>query len=121
MSIHAKSHGTPGDGNSSRGRTGPVECQPDSVGPRSLAAWRGRNWMSRSKDRTRIVVHHVGGRGFGMSFTYPAAFDQDVVQVLYEADVQCANEMIKQNDQPNRHILPYCLGREHSRGRLYIT
>src|SRR5947207_3346335 len=59
-------------------------------------------------DHTKIFAHHVGGRGFGISFNCPPIFADDVIHVLYEADAQCAADMIKENNDPNR-ILPYCL------------
>jgi FkbM family methyltransferase len=69
----------------------------------------------------RIVAHHVGGRGFGVALNVPARFSRDVVNVLYEADENCALEMIAQNTSENFHVLPHCLGREDKAGKLYIT
>ncbi len=70
---------------------------------------------------TRIISHHVGGRGFVVAFNTSDRFKEDIVQVLYEGDAQCANEMIGDNGQKNRYVLPYCLGREDGPGKINIT
>ena len=76
---------------------------------------------------TKIIAHHVGGRGFGVSLNAPAIFKTDIVHVLYEADANCVEEMNRSFDTPQaehldeRYLFPYCLGRSSSRGRLNIT
>jgi len=37
-------------------------------------------------DHTKILAHHVGGRGFSVSFNCRPVFSDDVVHILYEAD-----------------------------------
>ncbi len=49
---------------------------------------------------TRIVSHHVGGRGFGVAFNAPDRFRKDIIHVLYEADVDSVAEMEKTPDTP---------------------
>ncbi len=76
---------------------------------------------------TKIVAHHVGGRGFGVAFNPPAHFKADIVHVLYEADSECVDEMNLNSNTPQadllgeRHLFPYCLGRLKGTGRLNIT
>jgi FkbM family methyltransferase len=52
----------------------------------------------------------VGGRGFNVALNCPTTFAGDILHVLYEADPDCAEEMIRTNDRPNYRVLPYCLG-----------
>jgi len=70
---------------------------------------------------TKIISHHVGGRGFGVAFNPSGAFLEDIVHVLYEADADCASEMILNNAQKDRYVLPYCLGKEDGFGKIHIT
>ncbi len=70
---------------------------------------------------TRIISHHVGARGFGVPFTCPPKFDDDIVHVLYEADAECAAEMSANNDNDNRFVLPYCIGGENRKGTFKVT
>ena len=56
-----------------------------------------------------------------MAFNTSGAFLEDIVHVLYEADPDCANEMIVNNAQKNRYVLPYCLGKQDGLGKLNIT
>src|SRR5438552_1690061 len=76
---------------------------------------------------TKIVAHHVGGRGFNVAFTPPSYFRGDIVHVLYEADSECVDEMNRNSRMHQDHslgemfLLPYCLGRSNGKGRLNIT
>jgi FkbM family methyltransferase len=69
----------------------------------------------------RIVAHHVGGRGFGVALNAPERLSKDLVHVLYEADEVCARAMMAENKADNYYVLPYCLGKENSDGRIFIT
>src|SRR4051812_14380010 len=75
----------------------------------------------------RLLAHHVGARGYGVSFNVPPAFRGDVVHVLYEADSECVERMLAQADSPQaqmlaeKHVYPYCLGRSRGRAKLNIT
>lgn len=76
---------------------------------------------------TKIIAHHVGGRGFNVAFSPPIHFKADIVHVLFEADSGCADEMNRNSHthQANllgeMYLLPFCLGRLNGRGRLNIT
>ncbi len=70
---------------------------------------------------SRIISHHVGARGFGVPFTCPKTFDDDIVQVLYEADAECAEQMRSENENQNRFVLPYCIGGENKRETFKVT
>jgi FkbM family methyltransferase len=75
----------------------------------------------------KLVAHHVGARGFGVSFNVPDAFRSEVAHVLYEADAQCVERMLRDTDSAmaralaEKHVLPYCLGRQRGRASLNIT
>lgn len=76
---------------------------------------------------TRIVAHHVGGRGFGVAFNIPQRFRSDVQHVLYEADPESAESMLSDSSGPMAQamekpiVLPYCLGRTKGKSKLNIT
>lgn len=75
----------------------------------------------------KIVAHHVGARGFGVSLNLPAIFGSDVVHVLYEADTNAVKRMELELDSPHaqmlseKHVLPFCLGATHDKATLNIT
>ncbi|MEX2615880.1 MAG: FkbM family methyltransferase [Alphaproteobacteria bacterium] len=69
----------------------------------------------------KIYAHHVGARGFAAPFGCPPRFDADIVQILYEADADCAEQMRKSDNKTNRYVLPYCIGGENRRGTLNVT
>jgi hypothetical protein len=72
-----------------------------------------------SELQERIVAHHVGARGFSVALNCPPKLRKHLIHVVYEADAQCAKEMIAQNKDENFHILPYCLGQRQGRARLF--
>jgi FkbM family methyltransferase len=75
----------------------------------------------------RLVAHHVGARGYGVSFNVPDAFRNDVVHVLYEADAECVERMLREQGDAmaqalaEKHVLPYCLGRRRGKAMLNVT
>lgn len=78
--------------------------------------------------QSKIVCHHVGGRGFGVSFNAPSQFWDDIIHVLYEADRKNVDEMQADPNHPQRallgkefYITPYCLGECHMRAKLRVT
>ena len=74
--------------------------------------------------RTRIVQHHVGGRGFSLPNYIPGSFALDFRHVLYEADASCAAAMQAEAAQSHLRdcrVLPYALGRARGQATLYVT
>lgn len=75
----------------------------------------------------KIVAHHVGARGFGVSFNVPEPFRANVAHVLYEADAECVERMLREDKSAmaqalvEKHVLPYCLGRRHGPATLNVT
>ena len=82
-------------------------------------AGRSRKQNARALQE-HIVAHHVGARGFSVAFNCPAQLRKHLIHVVYEADEQCAKEMIAQNKDENFHVLPYCLGQRKKPARLFI-
>lgn len=76
---------------------------------------------------TRIVSHHIGGRGYGVAFNAPDQFRTDIVHVLYEADAESVEEMLDNPDTPQGRLLekpillPYCLGKTDGPAKLNVT
>ena len=74
--------------------------------------------------QTRIVQHHVGGRGFSLPNHIPGTFALDFRHVLYEADAGCAAAMqaeVGQSHLRDCRVLPYALGRARGQATLYVT
>jgi FkbM family methyltransferase len=75
----------------------------------------------------KLVVHHVGARGYGVSFYLPQRFRGDLVHVLYEADAEAVDRMLQDKGGAlsealeERHVFPYCLGRRAGKATLNIT
>jgi len=75
----------------------------------------------------KIVAHHVGARGYGVSLNVPATFGSDIAHVLYEADADAVKRMESELDSAHakmlseKYVLPFCLGRQNKRARLNIT
>lgn len=85
------------------------------------------NVPDRQSTDAKLVAHHVGARGFGVSLNVPAGFREDVVHVLYEADAEAVERMKAEADSAAArmlaewHVLPYCLGRSHGKALLHVT
>jgi FkbM family methyltransferase len=79
--------------------------------------------MTVDLDRSRFSVHHIGGRGGSRSFPIMAPFEKDVVNVLYEADQACVQQIRDSNlNLPSElHVLPYCLGQTEGPATFHIN
>src|SRR5882672_8550221 len=75
----------------------------------------------------KLVAHHVGARGFGVSLNVPDRFRDEVVHVLYEADAECVERMARETTSAQaqllaeKYVLPYCLGRRRAVSSLNVT
>ena len=62
--------------------------------------------------QTKIICHHIGARGYGVSFNSPSHFQDDTVFVLYDADADAITELENQKSGPQAaklgetHIFP---------------
>ncbi|MDP2593101.1 MAG: FkbM family methyltransferase [bacterium] len=59
-----------------------------------------------------IVIHHIGGRDGRRSFPLLPRFERDFVNVLYDADPSCAEQMASANKKLKSKliVLPKCVG-----------
>ena len=59
----------------------------------------------------KIVVHHVGGRGGSRSFPILKKFEKDVINVIYDSDRDCIDQIREKNEKLDSelHVLSYCL------------
>ena len=71
----------------------------------------------------KLSIHHIGGRGGSRSFPHIEKFEGDIINVLYDADVDCINQISKQNQnhKSELHVLPYSLGDVCGSGILNIN
>lgn len=75
----------------------------------------------------RLIAHHVGARGYGVSFYVPPPFAHEVVHVLYEADPDAVEQLRRDDTSTSskmlieKHVLPYALGRQRGTANLNVT
>ena len=63
------------------------------------------------ENENKLIVHHIGARSGTRGFPSLCAFENDIVNVLYDADVDCI-EQIKNNAQKTNStslVYPYCI------------
>ncbi|MCP4150518.1 MAG: FkbM family methyltransferase [bacterium] len=72
---------------------------------------------------TRISLHHIGGRGGTRAFPYIPGIEKDIVNVLYDADPDCAEQIKERNEskESELHVLPYCLGETNKTANFTIN
>jgi len=58
----------------------------------------------------KISVHHIGGRKSGPAFPTLASFEKDIINVLYDADEECIEQIKQINDKGDAelYVFPYC-------------
>lgn len=77
--------------------------------------------------QAKLVSHHIGARGYGVSFNFPNTFIDDSINVLYDADSNAIAELEagQQGAQAQTlgevHIVPYCIGQRNEKRVLNIT
>ena len=71
----------------------------------------------------RLSVHHIGGRAGSRTFPILKAFEKDIINVLYDADLECVEQIRERNGilSSELHVLPYCLGASRTEGEINIT
>lgn len=72
---------------------------------------------------SKLSIHHIGGRGGTRSFPYTKNFERDIINVLYDADADCAAQITERNWAigSELHVLPYALGDTCKLGVLNIN
>ena len=68
---------------------------------------------------TKISHHHIGGRDGSSPFIIPEKFKNDFLQILYDADEDCINQINQTVD--STITLPYCIGAKKSVQTFYIN
>ena len=74
-------------------------------------------------DCNKLIIHHIGGRFGAGAFPVIKAFAPDSVNVFYDADVDCI-EQIKEmhaSSKSELRVLPYCIGRGNAVQRFNIN
>ena len=63
------------------------------------------------KNQSKLILHHVGGRAGSIGFPIPENFEQDIINIIYDADETCVKqiESIWQNKKFQTFVYPYCL------------
>lgn len=71
----------------------------------------------------RLSIHHVGGRAGSRGFPVLKPFEPDVVNVLYDADPDCLEQVHSVNAKHDSelHVLPFCLGEACRPAAFHIT
>jgi FkbM family methyltransferase len=70
-----------------------------------------------------LIVHHVGGRAGSRCFPVLNAFEKDIVNVMYEADESCVDQ-VTENWKAQKSItkvLPYCLSSGQGVSKFHIN
>ena len=59
----------------------------------------------------KLSVHHIGGRGGSRSFPILKKFEKDIINVIYDADSDCIEQIQENNEKLDSelYVLPYCL------------
>jgi len=78
--------------------------------------------MSGDRD-DRLVHYHVGGRAGSTSLDVPAAFAEDMVVVLFDADENCValSEALGRKTRANTISVPYYVGRGDGETSLHLN
>ena len=79
--------------------------------------------MDVDKNQLTLSLHHVGGRNGARGFPPVPNFEKDILNVLYDADPDCLEQIQEHNRQlqSELHVLPYCLGETCGPGTLNIN
>ena len=72
---------------------------------------------------SKLSIHHIGGRGGSRSFPVLPVFENDIVNVLYDADQDCLDQVEAYNRklQSDLHVLPHCLAEKSGPVTLNIN
>ena len=62
-------------------------------------------------DNLKLSIHHVGGRAGSRSFPVLNKFEKDIINVLYDADEDCVDQIqnINKKNDSELHVLPFAL------------
>jgi len=79
--------------------------------------------MGQDTIDNRLSLTHVGGRGGSRGFPHTPVFEGDCINVLYDADQECIEQVIDTNQENSSelHVFPYCLGDECRKALFHIA
>jgi FkbM family methyltransferase len=69
----------------------------------------------------RFYAHHVGGRAGSVGFPHLPKFSQEIVNVIYDADESCIEQVKETWYGKQTIILPYCLSNKFGTSELNIN
>ena len=63
------------------------------------------------QNQSKLILHHVGGRAGSISFPISDNFEQDIINIIYDADKVCVKqiESLWHNKECQTYVYPYCL------------
>jgi methyltransferase, FkbM family len=75
-----------------------------------------------NKENGKISIHHIGGRSGSREFPILDLFERDFINVLYDADVECIEQIKEYNEnlESELYVLPYCVGNNNEIAELNI-
>jgi len=69
-----------------------------------------------------IKIHHIGGRGGGVNtFPLPNQFNNEILNVIYDADESCIDHIRDQWINKKVLVMPYCLSNENGKAMFNLN
>ncbi len=72
-------------------------------------------------DQSKFLVHHVGGRGGSVVFPTLTQFNEDISQVIYDADESCLEQVQEKWQGRDVAVYPYCLSDKNGPSKFHIN
>lgn len=74
-------------------------------------------------DDDKICLHHIGGRGGSRSFPINKFFESDIINVLYDADQDCIDQIKESNDklESSLTVYPHCISDQKKSVKFNIS
>jgi FkbM family methyltransferase len=71
----------------------------------------------------KLSVHHIGGRDGTRGFPYLQAFESDLINVLYDADPECIDQIRQRNSilKSENYVFPICLGETPGKVKFHVN
>lgn len=77
--------------------------------------------VKTSDNTTRFYAHHVGGRAGSVNFPSLPKFDEDITQIIYDADESCLEQVSEIWRGKSAKVFPYCLAESDGERIFNIT
>jgi len=72
-------------------------------------------------DNEKISIHHVGGRGGRGGLPINPIFEKDFINVFYDADSRCIEQINHLKLSSEAHVFPYCLSDKHKKALFHLN